>query len=66
MSKTCLFVNRKGMKVADVGLRELAGWLRNGKAEILDQTGVPLVDRALVSMMKALKSGEAAQAKPEA
>ena len=66
MSRTCLFVNRKGMKVADVSLRELAGWFRNGKAEILDQTGVPLVDRALVSMMKALKSGEAAQAKPEA
>ena len=66
MSRTCLFVNRKGMKVADVGLRELAGWFRNGKAQILDQTDVPLVDRALVSMMKTLKSGEATQVKPEA
>jgi hypothetical protein len=66
MSRTCLFVNRKGMKVADVSLRELAGWFRNGKAEILDQTDVPLVDRALMSLMKTLKSGEAPQAKPEA
>jgi hypothetical protein len=65
MSRTCLFVNRKGMKVAEVSLRELAGWFRSGKAEILDQAGVPLVDRALVSMMKTLKSGEATQAKAE-
>jgi len=66
MSKTCLFVNRKGMKVAEVSLPELAEWLRSGKAEILDQSSAPLVDRAMVSMVKTLKRGEAGQEKTEA
>lgn len=56
VSGTCLFVNRKGMKVAEVSLQGLATWFRGEKAVILDQAGVPLMDRALKAMVHVLKN----------
>ena len=56
VSGACLFVNRKGMKVAELSLPALATWFRGGKASVLTELDVPLMDRAMVAMMKALKN----------
>ena len=53
---TQLFVNRKGMKVAELKLHALAAWLRTGCAKILEQTDVPLMERALNAMISTLKN----------
>jgi len=61
---TCLFVNRKGLKVAEVSGDGLAEWMRNGKAKSLPQPDNPLMDRALKSMVSELNdaaSGEGSQ-----
>ncbi len=58
----CLFVNRKGMKVAEIPLSGLATWFRSGRATLLEEVDVPLMDRALTAMVKTLKEkGEARQ-----
>lgn len=49
-----LFVNRKGMKVYEKSLGGLAIWFREGKISVLEETDMPLMDRALSAMMKAL------------
>ncbi|MCW8945193.1 MAG: DUF1631 domain-containing protein [Sedimenticola sp.] len=64
VSGNCLFVNRKGMKVADVTRQGLGVWLRSGKAVILPEADLPLMDRALTSMVNVLS--KAAGPKPEA
>ncbi len=51
---TCLFVNRKGLKVAEVSGGELADWLRRSKAEQLPPVDRPLMDRALNRMVERL------------
>ena len=56
VSGTCLFVNRKGMKVAEVSVQGLATWFRSGKAVVLDEVSVPLMDRALKAMVQVLKN----------
>ncbi|MCP3866992.1 MAG: DUF1631 domain-containing protein [Gammaproteobacteria bacterium] len=56
MSGTSLFVNRKGMKVAEIDLFELAAWFREGKARVIDAAGAPLVDRAMSTMVKSLEN----------
>ncbi len=58
---TCLFVNRKGMKVAELPREGLIEWFRSGRAVELREVNVPLMDRALVAMMKVLdKEGDEA------
>lgn len=61
ISGTCLFVNRKGMKVAELTLQGLAAWFRNGKAVVLENAEIPLMDRALVAMVDVLKDGDGQQ-----
>jgi hypothetical protein len=51
-----VFVNRKGLKNAEMHLDELAASLRDGTASLLDETGAPLLDRALIALLDALKS----------
>ena len=58
VSGTCLFVNRKGMKVVEIPVTGFASWLRTGKASPLDDLGVPLMDRALDAMLDVLKKTE--------
>lgn len=60
VSGTCLFVNRKGMKVVEIPLAGFASWLRTGKAELLDGGTVPLMDRALKAMVDVLQKTETA------
>jgi len=50
----CLFVNRKGIKVAEVSPQALASWFRGGSAVVLEGAGVPLMDRALSAMVTVL------------
>jgi hypothetical protein len=60
ISSKYLFVNRKGLKVADKTIQALAIEIRRGDAAILEE--VPLFDRALDAIVERLK---AAHAKPE-
>ncbi|MCB1759189.1 MAG: DUF1631 domain-containing protein [Gammaproteobacteria bacterium] len=61
VSGTCLFVNRKGMKVMEIPLVNFAAWLRSGKAVALGGGNEPLMDRALHSMLDVLKRTEATE-----
>jgi hypothetical protein len=61
VSGTCLFVNRKGMKVMEIPVANFAAWLRSGKAVSLSAGGEPLMDRALHSMLDVLKKTEATE-----
>lgn len=54
ISNKYLFVNRKGLKVADKTLWALASELRHGQAMLLDD--VPLFDRALDAIVERLKT----------
>jgi hypothetical protein len=50
-----VFVNRRGMKVAEYTLQGLAAELRRGRAKVIEGK-IPLMDRALSAMMSVLKS----------
>ena len=52
-SARLLFVNRKGLKVAERSVYTLAGELRSGSAQILEVA--PIFERALNSIMSRLK-----------
>ncbi|HWS25167.1 MAG TPA: DUF1631 family protein, partial [Xanthomonadales bacterium] len=54
ISSKFLFVNRKGLKVADKTIWALASELRHGRAMLLED--VPLFDRALDAIVERLKS----------
>ncbi|MCP4995453.1 MAG: DUF1631 domain-containing protein [Gammaproteobacteria bacterium] len=56
ISGTCLFVNRKGLKVAELTLQGVATWFRTKRAVVLDGVEKPLVDRALDAMVSNLKT----------
>ena len=53
---TYLFVNRKGLKVAEVTRDGVAMWFRQNRAFALADGEVPLMDRALNAMMNSLKN----------
>lgn len=52
-----LFVNRRGLKVADRGLHDLAAEIRDGRAVVLEE--VPLFDRALDAIVERLRQAQA-------
>ncbi len=58
-SDVYLFVNRKGLKLAELSTREIAALFQSGSAEVLHEEEVPLVERALASMMQMLSSEDA-------
>lgn len=58
---TYIFVNRKGMKIGEMSLADVADQLRSERAQILEQTDAPLMERALAAMVNALKQGQEAQ-----
>jgi hypothetical protein len=53
-----LFVNRRGLKVADKTLEQFAGELAAGKTVVLEE--LPLFDRALDAIVERLRSNQAA------
>lgn len=64
ISSKYLFVNRKGLKVADRTLVQLASDLAEARITVLEE--VPLFDRALDAIVERLKSTHAAKAVPVA
>ena len=65
VSDAHVLVNRKGMKVMQLTLRELAAAFRNGTAKILDKADKPIMDRALSAMMKTLQDGKSGAPAPQ-
>ncbi len=57
ISAKYLFVNRKGLKVADKSAAQLAVELASGRAAVLEE--VPLFDRALDAIVERLKANQA-------
>jgi len=49
-----LFVNKQGQTVGEYGLHELAAELRSGRAVVMNE--VPMFDRAMSSLMSALRT----------
>lgn len=54
-SDVYVFVNRKGVKVRELSIAELAELMRKGQASVLEDPQIPLVERALVAMMKTMR-----------
>ncbi|MGN6313614.1 MAG: DUF1631 domain-containing protein [Rhodanobacteraceae bacterium] len=54
-----LFVNRRGLKIADRSLQQLAAEMRDGRALVLQE--VPLFDRALDAIVERLREGHPEQ-----
>lgn len=52
---THVFVNRKGAKVMELSLAELAGRFARGEVRMVEGASVPLMDRALEALMNTLK-----------
>lgn len=59
-----VFVNGKGNKLAEMTASDVAELLRSGDARVIEDSDVPLMDRALNAMLDVLKrtdnDGEAA------
>ncbi len=62
VSNNCIFVNRKGMKVAEMTVNDIAVLFRENNARLLDDVNTPLMDRALDAMLGALRDTGAAAA----
>lgn len=55
VSDNCLFVNRKGVRVKEMQVSDLAMSLRVGTAIVISGADDPLMDRAFAAMMESLK-----------
>jgi hypothetical protein len=58
VTSACIFVNRKGMKVAEMSVNDIAVLFRAEQARILEDLNTPLMDRALSAMLGALRDTE--------
>jgi hypothetical protein len=58
---TYIFVNRKGMKIGEMSVADVADLLRSERGQVLEQTDAPLMERALAAMVNALKQGQEAR-----
>jgi len=58
VTSNCIFVNRKGMKVEEMSINDLAILFRAEQARILEDVNKPLMDRALNAMLDALRDTE--------
>lgn len=59
-----VFVNRKGVKVNEKSVNEVAADLRQGKMELIENTDKPLMDRALLALIENLKTSSEVEAVP--
>ncbi len=55
VSDLCVLVNSRGSKVMDLDLQALARMLREGRAQPVARSEVPLVDRALAALFASLR-----------
>ena len=58
---TYIFVNRKGMKIGEMSVADVAELLRTGRGQILEEAETPLMERALAAMVSALKQRQPGQ-----
>ena len=59
MTDLCVFVNRKGMKVREMRIPEIAQGMREFKICVVEEAGAPqLMDRAMKAMVDALQSSK--------
>jgi hypothetical protein len=58
VTHNCIFVNRRGMKLAEISVNEIAALFRSGQARVLEDLNTPLMDRALNAMVDALKDSD--------
>ena len=56
----CIFVNHKGLRLADMSSQDLAALLKEGNASVIQPAARPLMDGILESMKSALNSQTAA------
>lgn len=56
VTSLCVFVNRRGAKVAEMRANELAIRMRQGLAHVVEEPNAPLMDRALTSIIESLKN----------
>jgi hypothetical protein len=59
LTSTCMFVDRAGMQAEVKTLRELAREVLSGQARVIPKQQHPFIERALVSIRKALSQEEA-------
>ena len=59
---TLIFVGRKGTKLAELNVGELAELLRMSKARLLIESNEPLLERAMNAMVETLKKTDPANA----
>jgi len=52
----CVFVNRRGIKVLELKLNDLAVRMRQGRANVIASTNIPLMDRAVSFLTKSLQN----------
>ena len=64
VTSTYVFVNRKGAKVLDIALSDLAKRLDSDAARVIEDAGVPLMDRAFGALMSKLKAPAAKPGAP--
>jgi hypothetical protein len=55
LTSTYVFVNRRGGKVAEIAQVDLARRLGDGTARVIEESGVPLMDRALRGLLNRLR-----------
>lgn len=55
VTSTYVFVNRKGAKVLEIGLHDLAQRMGANTAQVIEDAGTPLMDRAFGALMSKLK-----------
>lgn len=56
VTSTYVFVNRKGAKVLEISLSDLAKRMSAKTAQVIEDAGTPLMDRAFGALMNKLKS----------
>ncbi len=61
VTSNCIFVNRKGMKLAEIRVNDIAALLRAGQARVLEDLNTPLMDRALNAVVDALKDTDGSE-----
>jgi hypothetical protein len=61
VTSNCIFVNRKGMKLAEMSVNDITVLLRAGQARVLEDLNTPLMDRALNAVVDALKDADGAE-----
>jgi hypothetical protein len=56
VTSLCVFVNQRGMKLAEMKANELAMRIRQGTVQLIEDASIPLTDRAVSALMDSLRN----------